>query len=116
MVVGARRSDNEHLRHLRRLDDHGAPIRAQSGKVEWVWYEASRFCSLSEEAELADGQLTTAPGRGREVRKGSAPAIKSGLVEIDGIDACEEALQMRENPLLAVVAAPQAALMRQAMP
>ena len=37
--------------------------------------------------------------------------IKSGLIEIDGIDACKEALQMRENPLLAVVAAPQAALM-----
>src|SRR3954451_8407183 len=103
---------NEHLRHLRRLDDHGAPIRAQPGKVEWVWHEASWFCSLSEETELADDQLATAPGRGREVCKGCAPVIKSGLVEIDSFDACEEVLQMLENLLLAVEAPPQGALMR----
>jgi hypothetical protein len=99
--------NREHLLHLRRLDDHGAPVRAQPNEVERVRHEAIRFCSLAKEAELADSQLTTAARRRRQVCEGCAPAVKPGLVKIRGVGTCDKAPEMRENPLLTVVATAQ---------
>src|SRR5208283_5846640 len=87
--------------------------RAQPSEVERARHEAIRFCSLAEEAKLADSQLATAARRRRQVCEGCAPTVKPGLVEIRGVGACDRALEMRENPLLPVVAPAQGALVRQ---